>query len=49
MQEANTIVKYKIIAYDNAKNIKVDDNNGQYYTYMVIPEYPSTLILHSFC
>jgi len=48
VQEANTIVKYKTIAYDNAGNIKIEDNNGQYYTYMVIPEYPSTPILAFF-
>ncbi len=47
-QEANIIVKYKIIAYDNAGNYKIEDNNGQYYTYTVIPEFPSTLILALF-
>jgi hypothetical protein len=45
VQHANVLVEYKIIAYDNAGNIKVEDNNGQYYTYTVIPEFPSTLIL----
>jgi PKD repeat protein len=45
VQHANVLVEYKIIAYDNAGNIKVEDNNGQYYTYTVIPEFPSTPIL----
>jgi hypothetical protein len=35
-QPANTSVKYKIIAYDNAGNRIVEDNNGQYYIYTVI-------------
>jgi len=48
VQHANILVKYKIIAYDNAENIKVEDNNGQYYTYTVIPEFSSTLILALF-
>jgi len=39
---ANTLVKYKIIAYDNAGNYAIEDNAGQYYVYTVIPEYPST-------
>ncbi|MBS7621530.1 hypothetical protein KEJ32_05405, partial [Candidatus Bathyarchaeota archaeon] len=43
--QANTLVKYKITAYDKAGNHKVEDNNGQYYVYTVIPEYPSTMIL----
>jgi hypothetical protein len=43
-QPANTSVKYKIIAYDNAGNRIVEDNNGQYYTYTVIPIFPSTFI-----
>ncbi len=32
---AGTQVKYKIIAYDIAENLAVDDNNGQYYVYVV--------------
>lgn len=42
---ANTLVQYKIIAYDNAGNYAVEDNAGQYYTYTVIPEFPSITIL----
>jgi len=41
----NTLVKYKIIAYDNAGNYAIEDNAGQYYVYTVIPEYPSTVAL----
>jgi hypothetical protein len=32
---AGTQVEYKIIAYDNAGNFAIDDNNGQYYVYVV--------------
>jgi len=44
-QQANTSVKYRIGAYDNAGNYKVEDNSGQYYIYTVIPEFSSTTIL----
>ncbi|MEM2151460.1 MAG: hypothetical protein QXR45_03750 [Candidatus Bathyarchaeia archaeon] len=44
-QEANTLVKYKIIAYDNAGNFAVEDNNMAYYAYTVIPEFPFSIIL----
>jgi len=44
-QQANTLVKYKVISYDNAGNLKVEDNHGQYYVYTVIPEFPSTMFL----
>ena len=47
-QQANVIVKYKIIIYDSAGNFVIGDNAGQYYTYNVIPEYPSTIILLAF-
>lgn len=40
-----TGVTYKIIAYDNAGNNATKDNNGYYYKYHVIPEFPSTIIL----
>ncbi|OYT26437.1 MAG: hypothetical protein B6U95_07475 [Thermofilum sp. ex4484_82] len=43
-QHAGTIVKYKIIAYDNAENYIVEDNNGQYYDYTVVPEFSSSLL-----
>jgi len=44
-QQADTLLKYKITAYDIAENYKVEDNNGQYYVYTVIPEFSSTLLL----
>lgn len=44
-QQADTLVKYKIIAYDNAGNHVVEDNDGQYYVYTVVPEFPSLIIL----
>ena len=36
---ANTTIKYKIVAYDNAGNKAQEDNAGQYYVYTVIPEF----------
>jgi hypothetical protein len=47
-QEASTHVKYKITAYDGAGNYKVENNAGSYYAYLVIPEFPSFLILPLF-
>jgi hypothetical protein len=44
-QQANTLVKYKIVAYDYAGNCMVDDNSGQYYVYAVVPELPSPIVL----
>ena len=38
---AETNVQYKIVAYDNAGNLAIDDNAGQYYLYNVIPEFPT--------
>jgi hypothetical protein len=43
-----TWITYKIVAYDNAGNPAVKDNNGYYYTYHVIPEFPSPIILPLF-
>jgi hypothetical protein len=45
VQQAHTLVKYKITAYDNAGNHIVKDKDGEYYAYTVIPEFPSTAIL----
>ncbi len=47
-QEANTLLKYQITAYDNAGNIATNDNAGQYYVYTVIPELSLFLILPLF-
>lgn len=44
-QQENTLVKYTITAYDNAENYNAEDNNGQYYVYNVIPEFPLWIIL----
>jgi outer membrane protein assembly factor BamB len=44
-QQAHTLVKYKITAYDNAGNSLTDDNTGQYYVYtVVITEFPTVLV-----
>jgi len=34
-QSEGTLVKHRIVAYDNAENMAVEDNNGQYYAYTV--------------
>jgi len=44
-QRPNTLVNFTIIACDNASNYLIDDNNGRYYTYSVIPEFSSFLIM----
>jgi hypothetical protein len=46
-QEAGTHVRYKITAYDNAGNYRVEDNAGADYPYLVIPEFPPVLFLLS--
>lgn len=40
-----TTVRYRIIATDNANNTTVEDNVGSLYSYRVVPEFPSTLLL----
>jgi len=47
-QPAGTLVKYRIIAYDNAENMAVEDNAGEFYVYTVIPEFSSVIILPLF-
>jgi hypothetical protein len=47
-QEASTLLKYQIIAYDNAGNIATNDNAGQHYVYAVITELSLFLILPLF-
>ncbi|MEM2971866.1 MAG: right-handed parallel beta-helix repeat-containing protein [Candidatus Bathyarchaeia archaeon] len=44
-QQAGTAVKYKITVYDSAGNYLVEDNDGQYYVYTIIPEFQSVFIL----
>jgi len=43
--ENSTWISYKIIAYDNAGNNATKDNNGYFYKYHVIPEFPTTIML----
>jgi hypothetical protein len=40
-----TIVEYKIIAYDNFNNSAVSDNQGLLYSYTVVPEFPSGAVV----
>jgi len=40
-----TWITYKITAYDNNENQAIDDNNGYYYSYHVIPEFPSLQLM----
>jgi hypothetical protein len=47
-QQANTQVEYRILAYDNAGNEKIGDNQGQYYVYTVVPEFPASEALMFF-
>jgi len=47
-QPAGTLVKYKIVAYDNAENQATYDNAGQYFVYTVVPEFPPIIILPLF-
>jgi len=44
-QPADTLVKYKVIAYDKAGLFAVNDNEPIYYVYTFIPEILSALIL----
>ena len=41
--ENYTCVRYKITAYDNARNPAVNDNAGHYYIYDAIPEFPTVI------
>ena len=43
--EAGTYVKYKIIAYDYADNIAIEDKNGEYYVYTVVSEFYDSILL----
>jgi len=44
----STLIKYEIVAYDNAGNEAVKNNEGQYYAYHVIPEFSSIMIIPFF-
>ena len=43
--DADTTIKYKIEAYDNAGNYAVNDNAGEYYIYTVISEFSSVIFV----
>jgi thermitase len=43
--EAYSHVQYKIIAYDNFNNPSVEDNNGEYFIYIVVPEFQGYALL----
>jgi len=47
-QEAGTYVRFEIVAYDYAGNIATRDGTETYFTYQVIPEFPSCIILPLF-
>jgi len=40
----DTLVEYKILAYDNAENMEENDNAGEYFIYTVIPEFTSLML-----
>jgi len=42
---SGTTICYKIIAYDNADNVAINDNAGQYYCYTVNPPAPPSLLV----
>ncbi|MEM2105962.1 MAG: PQQ-binding-like beta-propeller repeat protein [Candidatus Bathyarchaeia archaeon] len=44
-QPENTLVKYKIVAYDHAGNNFEQNGAGSYYPYTVIPEFPAIITL----
>jgi parallel beta-helix repeat protein len=44
-QPNQTLVYYKIIAFDNAENMATKDNGGEYYVYNIIPEYTLIALL----
>jgi len=47
-ESADTLVRYKIMAHDNAGNYRAEDKDGEYYIYTVIPEFTPTEILPLF-
>jgi hypothetical protein len=44
-QPINTLVRFKITAYDNYENNATRDGTEPYFTYKVIPEFPSPTLL----
>ena len=47
-QQADTTVRFKIVAYDHAENTATLDGTEPYCTYQVIPEFPTAMILPLF-
>ena len=47
-QSPETLVKYKVVAFDNAGNVAVKDNFGEFFTYQVISEFSSIYLLFAF-
>lgn len=47
-EDAGTLVKYQITAYDNVDNSATNDNAGQFYVYTVIPEFQSFVLVPLF-
>ncbi len=43
----STSVLYRIVAFDNSGNQATNDNQGYYYQYLVVPEFPSLIVLLS--
>jgi hypothetical protein len=44
-QPIGTLVKYEITAFDKANNKSVENNSGQYFIYIVIPEFTTIMFL----
>jgi hypothetical protein len=42
-QPYNSLVTFKIVAYDNAENMAVNEGESLHYNYHVIPEFPLSL------
>jgi len=47
-QPIGTEVRFKIVAFDNAENIVTKDGTSLDYTYIVVPEFPTALVLPMF-
>jgi hypothetical protein len=42
--QVGTQIQYRILAYDNATNVAIDGNAGQYFIYAVIPEFQLSIL-----
>ncbi len=47
-QQPGVNLKYSILAYDNAGNSVKNNNAGSYFVYIVVPEFPSNIVLPLF-